>query len=118
MPTEIRMVPAPIPAPASSCSFSCLWVVEAGWITRLFDRWLARRIDFPKLDRNHRLLKVGPHQIQAEIVRSSRRAGELEAITDEAEQRAAVSEGLPEVLDEMSEALARETEATSSLGVW
>ena len=77
---------------------------RAGWITRLFDRWLARRIDFPRLDRNHRLLKVGPHQIQAEILRSSRRAGELEAAMDETEQDAAVAEALPETLEELAAA--------------
>ena len=75
---------------------------RAGWITRLFDRWLARRIGFPKLDRNHKLLKVGPHQIQAEILRSSRRAGELEAAQDETEQRLAVAQALRATLEELA----------------
>ena len=78
---------------------------RAGWITRLLDRWLARRIDFPTLYRNHRLLQIGPHQIQAEILRSSRRAGDLEGAMDEREQRAAVEEGLPETLEELAAAL-------------
>ena len=76
-----------------------------GWVSRLFDRWLARRIDFPRLDRNHRLLKLGPHQIQAEIVRSSRSAGELEVGMDETEQLAAVKEALPKTLEELASAL-------------
>jgi len=77
---------------------------RAGWITRLFDRWLARRVDFPRLDRNHRLLKVGPHQIQAEILRSSRRAGELEGSMDATEQGAASAAALPEMLEELAAA--------------
>lgn len=64
---------------------------RVGWISRLLDRWLAKRVDFRTLYRHHRLLKVGPHQIQAEIVRSSRRAGELETQMDATEEKAAES---------------------------
>ena len=78
-----------------------------GWISRIFDRWLAKRIDFPTLYRNHRLLKLGPHQIQAEIVRSSRRAGELEAQMDATEEKAAEAVGLTGTLVELAEAHAQ-----------
>ena len=75
---------------------------RVGWVSRIFDRWLAKRINFPTLYHHHRLLKVGPHQIQAEIVRSSRRAGELEAQMDAAEEKAAETEGLTAALEELA----------------
>ena len=77
---------------------------RVGWISRIFDRWLAKRIDFGTLYRHHRLLKVGPHQMQAEIVRSSRRAGELEEQMDATEERTAAAAGLTSALEELAEA--------------
>ncbi len=76
---------------------------RVGWLSRICDRWLAKRIDFPTLYRHHRLLKVGPHQIQAEIARSSRRAGELEAQMDATEEKTAEAEGLTDALEELAE---------------
>jgi predicted nucleic acid-binding Zn-ribbon protein len=40
---------------------------HAGSITRALDRWLARRIDYDLLAERYRILKIGPHAIQAEI---------------------------------------------------
>ena len=87
---------------------------RVGWISRLPDRWLAKRVDFRTLYRHHRLLKVGPHQIQAEIVRSSRRAGELETQMDATEEKAAESWG--GVINRMNEAHFHRPIAESMLG--
>ena len=77
---------------------------RVGWISRIFDRWLAKRIDFATLYRHNRLLRVGTHQIQAEIVRSSRRAGELEEHMDATEADAELTSALEEFADAHAEA--------------
>lgn len=58
---------------------------RAGPLTRRLDRWLARRMDYETLSRNYRILKVGPHQLGAEIRRLGERAEELEARLNEAQ---------------------------------
>jgi len=59
---------------------------EAGFFARRLDGWLARRIDFETLRRNYRVIKTGPHAIQAEMRRLTTRAEELEGLIDAREE--------------------------------
>jgi len=49
---------------------------------RWLDGWLARRIDYDTLDRNYRILRTGPHAIQADARKLTQRAEKLEASID------------------------------------
>lgn len=62
------------------------------FVTRWLDGWLARRIGYETLLRNFRILRTGPHAIQAELRRLSQRAEELEDSIDQ--RHAAVGERL------------------------
>lgn len=65
---------------------------RGSFVTRWLDRWLARRIDYVTLARNYRILRTGPHAIQAELHQLTARAEELEASIDS--QHTAVAERL------------------------
>ncbi|MGD2067645.1 MAG: hypothetical protein PVI57_03095 [Gemmatimonadota bacterium] len=88
---------------------------DAGPLTRRLDRWLARRIGYETLARNYRILKLGPHQLGAEIHRLGRRAQELEAAVDSLEEEVARAEGLLPLLERRAELEARATEARAEL---
>ena len=71
---------------------------RGGALGRLFDGWLARRTDFREMARKHRILQTGPHAIQAEIRRLTKRGEELEAVLDERQAMASGQNGLHEAL--------------------
>ena len=79
---------------------------RGGAVARFFDGLLARRTDFVRMERNHRILRTGPHAIQAEILRLTKRGSELEAAIDELQAGADERCGLRPALE--AEAAAQE----------
>jgi hypothetical protein len=73
---------------------------RAGSLTRRLDHWLARRIEYEALARSYRILKVGPHQLAAEIRRLGAQAEEVERAIDRREEDVARAEGLLALLEE------------------
>jgi len=71
---------------------------RAGPVTRWLDGWLARRIDYTTLVRNYRVLRTGPHAIQAEIHRLTERAESLERAIDARQTDVAARLGLDAAL--------------------
>ncbi len=69
-----------------------------GPVATFCDRWLARRTGYAEMARKYRILRTGPHVIQAEIRRLTDRGRELEAQIDAVEQAASEACGLDAVL--------------------
>ena len=88
---------------------------DAGPITRALDRWLARRIDYELLAERYRILRIGPHAIQAEIRRLTERAAELEAEVDRRQDEAGARHGLIRALQADAEAQRAVVEARQRL---
>ena len=77
---------------------------HAGFIARALDRWLAHRTAYDVLAERYRILRIGPHAIQAEIRRLSDRAAELEAELDRRQDEAGARHGLIPALQADAEA--------------
>jgi hypothetical protein len=88
---------------------------RAGFITRRLDGWLARRIEYEKLDRNHRILTTGPGIMQVELRDLTDRARELEPVIDRIEQAAGARHDLPGALAAIAGAQEELMEARKSL---
>ncbi len=73
-------------------------------IARVFDRWLARRIDYEELARRDVILTEGPRLTHAEVQEVRRRAAELERLTDEREAAVLAEVGLGNALPSWEEA--------------
>lgn len=85
------------------------------FVARWMDAWLARRIDFATLNRNYRVLRTGPHAIQAEIRRLTARATELEAEIDAREAESGTRRGLLAALEANAAAQRRLVDARDAL---
>lgn len=86
-----------------------------GAIAAFFDGWLARRTGYAEMARNHRILRTGPHAIQAEIRRLTQRGTELEAQVDEMETGAAQACDFDGALDRESRAQEHVSAARAAL---
>ncbi|MHC4924754.1 MAG: hypothetical protein ACYTG4_11895, partial [Planctomycetota bacterium] len=86
-----------------------------GTIARFFDGWLAAKTGFGELSRNYRILKTGPHAIQAEIRRLTARGAELEGTLDERQAAADESCGLTPALEAEARAQERVVERRTAL---
>ncbi len=71
---------------------------RGGPVARFLDGWLARRTGYEVLARNYRILRTGPHAIQAEVAKLTRRGTELEAVLDERQSAAGAACGLAAAL--------------------
>ena len=69
------------------------------FLARWLDGWLARRIGYEVLLRNYRILKTGPHAVQAEIRELSAEAEGLDRAIDEQEKEVADRLGLMAALE-------------------
>ena len=88
---------------------------DAGPIAQALDRWLARRIEYDLLAERYRILKIGPHAIQAEIRKLTDRAEELEAEVDRRQDEAGARHGLVPALQADAEAQKLVVEARQRL---
>ena len=72
---------------------------EAGFVTRWLDGWLAHQIDYETLNRNYRILRTGPHAIQADARKLTERAEKLETSIDAQEADVGARFGLAPALE-------------------
>lgn len=88
---------------------------RGGALARRLDGWLARRIDYEVLRRNYRILRTGPHAIQAELRTLTERATALEAIIDGHESQVAARTGFIAALESETKAQESLVEAREAL---